>query len=121
MGPLYKHYFPFLHLILKGRFGRDLFSLKGLQTQLEEAGEEITSSKVEKHLKGGCVERKTLKARERRAQSVCTGTFGAHHFKCLTASYQLCWMLTGRLLQHFQKYFVNNAEATKHDKNSTNT
>lgn len=42
------------------------FSLKGLQTPLKTAGEEITSFKVVAHLKDGCVERKTLKARGRR-------------------------------------------------------
>lgn len=47
-------------------FRSDFLSLKGLQTPLETAGEEITSFKVVAHLKDGCVERKTLKGRGRR-------------------------------------------------------
>lgn len=67
-------------------FRSDFLFLKGLQTPLETAGKEITSFKVEAHLKDGCVERKTLKGRGRReVVSVCTGMFGANHFKCHVA------------------------------------
>lgn len=104
MGPLYKHYF-LLHLMLKGCTLEMIFffSLKGLQTPMETAGKDITSFKVEPHLKDGCVKRKTLKGSGRRELSVCTGMFGANNFNCLSVSYQLCWMLAGRSRKHFLK------------------
>lgn len=46
------------------------FFLKGLQTPLKTAGEEITSFKVVVHLKDGCVERKTQSKKKERVTSL---------------------------------------------------
>lgn len=101
MGPLNILYFS-LRLILKGMFWKVLFSFKGLQTPSEIGGKEVTSFKVESNLKEGCTERKALKVRGRRMETVYTGLFGVSLFKCLSVSYQR-WMLTRRSAQHFLK------------------